>query len=78
MKAERSPKIPGNESELRGFNPNQPREPNGRFASTGGGAGGGSSNAEKLIDYLKNNPDATTSEIIKFETEEIFGIKPIS
>ena len=34
--------------------------------------------AEKLIDYLKNNPDATTSEIIKYETEEIFGIKPIS
>ena len=30
------------------------------------------------IDYLKNNSDATTSEIIKFETEEIFGIKPIS
>lgn len=34
--------------------------------------------AEKLINYLKNNPDATTSEIIKYETEEIFGIKPIS
>ena len=34
--------------EQRGFNPNQPREPNGRFASTGGGAGGSSS--KKLID----------------------------
>lgn len=34
--------------EQRGFNPNQPREPNGRFASTGGGACGGSS--KKLID----------------------------
>ena len=34
--------------EQRGFNPSQPREPNGRFASTGGGAGGSSS--KKLID----------------------------
>lgn len=34
--------------EQRGFNPNQPREPNGRFASTGGGAGGSSN--KKLID----------------------------
>ena len=52
MKAERSPKIPGNESELRGFNPNQPREPNGRFASKGGGTGGVSS--KKLTNSSEN------------------------
>lgn len=35
-------------------------------------------NCEKLYDYIKNNPSANTSEIITFETEEIYGIKPIT
>lgn len=34
--------------------------------------------AERVIEYIDNNPEATTSQIIQFETEEIFGIKPIS
>lgn len=32
---------------------------------------------DKVTQYIENHPDATTSEIIQFETEEIFGIKPI-
>lgn len=46
--------IPGNEE--RGYNPNQPREPNGRFASTGGGAGGGNINQSSIVvDKLREN-----------------------
>lgn len=32
----------------------------------------------KVATFIKNNPQATTSDIIKYETEEIFGIKPLS
>lgn len=32
---------------------------------------------ELITDYINNNPSATTSDIIQFETEEIFGIKPV-
>lgn len=34
--------------------------------------------AEKLIAYIKENPDSTTSDIIKYETEELLGIKPLA
>lgn len=34
--------------------------------------------AEKLIAFIKSNPNATTSDIIKYETEKILGIKPLS
>ncbi len=34
--------------------------------------------AEKLIAFIQSNPEATTSDIIKYETEELLGIKPIS
>lgn len=53
--------------EQRGFNPNQPREPNGRFASTGGGAGGGSS--KKLIDK------SGESGIMKVEAKKLLKEK---
>lgn len=33
--------------------------------------------AEKLIEHIKSNPNVTTSDIIKYETEEILGIKPL-
>lgn len=32
--------------------------------------------ADKVISYINANPSASTSEIIRFETETIFGIKP--
>ena len=32
---------------------------------------------DKVTAYIKENPKSTTSDIIKFETEEIFGIKPL-
>ena len=32
---------------------------------------------EKVTNYIKEKPTATTSDIIKYETEEIFGIKPL-
>ena len=32
---------------------------------------------EKVTNFIKDNPTATTSDIIKYETEEIFGIKPL-
>ncbi len=32
---------------------------------------------EKITKFIKDNPEANTSDIIQFETEEIFGIKPI-
>ena len=57
--------------EQRGFNPSQPREPNGRFASTGGGAGGGSN--KKLIDksgesgIIKSIEVAKSLEVDDFE-----------
>lgn len=59
--------------EQRGFNPSQPREPNGRFASTGGGAGGGSakksdeSSANKTIDKSSKN------DIIKSEEGQMMA-----
>lgn len=31
----------------------------------------------KLIKFIEDNPTATTSDIIQYETEEILGIKPI-
>ena len=33
--------------------------------------------AEMVIEYIKSHPNASTSDVIKFETEEVFGIKPI-
>lgn len=33
--------------------------------------------AEKLISFIHSNPKATTSDIIKYETEELLGIKPL-
>lgn len=33
--------------------------------------------ADKIIAFIEANPDATTSDIILYETEEIFGIKPL-
>ena len=39
--------------EMRAYNPDQPRESNGRFASTGGGTGGGSS--KKIVDNFKED-----------------------
>lgn len=32
---------------------------------------------DKILSFIQSNPTANTSEIIKFETEEILGIKPI-
>ena len=34
--------------------------------------------ADRVIGFIKANPNATSSDIIRFETEHIFGIKPIS
>lgn len=34
--------------------------------------------ADMVIAFIESHPNASTSEIIKFETEEIFGIKPIT
>lgn len=34
--------------------------------------------ADMLIAFIESHSDATTSEIIQFETEEILGIKPIN
>ena len=34
--------------------------------------------ADKIIKYVQSHPSAKTSDIIKYETEEIFGIKPVS
>lgn len=33
--------------------------------------------AEKLLAHIKANPNETTSDIIKYETEELLGIKPL-
>ena len=33
--------------------------------------------AEKVIDFIEKNPDATSSDVVLFETEEILGIKPV-
>ena len=33
--------------------------------------------AEKLIAHIRENPDSTTSDIIKYETENLLGIKPL-
>lgn len=33
---------------------------------------------DKVIAYIEDNPDSSTSDIIKYETEEIFGIKPLA
>ena len=33
---------------------------------------------EKLVDFLRSNPDADASDVVKFETEQILGIKPIT
>ena len=32
---------------------------------------------DKMISFIENNPDATTSDIVLFDTEEILGIKPV-
>lgn len=34
--------------------------------------------AKKLDSFLKNNPTANASDVVRFETEEILGIEPIS
>ena len=34
--------------------------------------------AGKVTEFIESNPNSTTSDIIKFETEYIFGINPIS
>ena len=34
--------------------------------------------AKKLIEHIKSNPDETTSDIIKYETETLLGIKPLA
>lgn len=34
--------------------------------------------AGKVIAFIESHPEATSSDVIRFETEEIFGIKPIS
>lgn len=34
--------------------------------------------ADKIIKFIRDHPDAKTSDIIRYETEEIFGIKPVS
>lgn len=31
--------------------------------------------AKKIIDFIQKHPDAKTSDIIRYETEELFGIK---
>ncbi len=33
--------------------------------------------AEKLIEFISHNPEATSSDIIRYETEELLGIKPL-
>jgi hypothetical protein len=32
---------------------------------------------DKMISFIESNPDATTSDIVLFDTEEILGIKPV-
>lgn len=62
-------------NELRGFNPNQPRESNGRFASTGGSSGGGSS--KKAVDnsgessIIKENSDKPITEITQSAIDRV-------
>ena len=34
-------------------------------------------NYQKLSSYINDNPSALSSDIIRFETEEILGIKPL-
>ena len=34
--------------------------------------------ASLLLKFIESNPEATTSDIIRFETEKILFIKPIS
>lgn len=57
--------------EMRAYNPNQPRESNGRFASTGGSSGGGSS--KKIVDksgesgIIKSIEVAKSLEVDDFE-----------
>ncbi len=57
--------IPGNEE--RGYNPNQPREPNGRFASTGGGAGGG--NSKKSVDNSDESGIIESKNLLKLRMQ---------
>lgn len=33
---------------------------------------------DKLIKFIKENPDATSSDVIYFETVELDGIKPLT